>query len=135
MSKQTYAGQCFCGYLQFAVSGPAESLCFCHCTSCRLASGAPYLAWGSFLKGSFHVTQGELTLHNSSEPVERGFCGKCGSTISYFHSGRPDYIDITLVTLDESDELRPMCHIWVSNKDPAVIIGDDLPRYDQWRTG
>ncbi len=137
MSNQIVKGKCFCGFVHFAVSAAVENPCFCHCTSCRLASGAPYLAWGSFLKGSFHVTQGELTLHNSSAPVERGFCGKCGSTISYFHSGRPDYIDITLVTLDESDaldELRPIRHIWVSNKHPAVIIGDDLPQYDEWRT-
>jgi len=134
MSNQTYRGKCFCGSVHFEVSGPAANPCFCHCDSCRLSSGAPYVAWGTFPKDAFHVTDGELAIHKSSAPVERGFCSQCGSTISYFHDGRPDHIDITLVTLGESDELRPGCHIWVSNKDAAVVIGDDLPQYDEWRT-
>ena len=134
MSNQIYTGKCFCGFVHLEVSAPAKSPCFCHCNSCRLASGAPYMAWGSFLKDSFHVTQGELAIYKSSDPVERGFCNRCGSTLSYFHAGRPEHIDITLVALDQMDELRPKFHIWISNKDPAVIIGDDLPQYDEWRT-
>jgi hypothetical protein len=135
MTEQIFKGRCFCGFVRFEVTGPVENPCFCHCTSCRLASGAPYLSWGSFLKSSLSVVEGEVTIHRSSEPVERGFCGKCGTTISYFHADRPDYIDITLVSLDESSGIRPKFHIWIANKDPAVIIGDDLPRYDEWRTG
>lgn len=137
MSDKIYTGKCFCGRVRFHVSGPVENPCFCHCDSCQLASGAPYVAWCSFPRSSFQVTDGELAIHNSSDPVQRGFCNKCGTTISYSHAERPEHIDITLVALDEmgeADELQPGCHIWVSNKNAAVIIGDDLPQYDRWRT-
>ena len=138
MSNKIYTGKCFCGFVRFEISGPVASPCFCHCNSCRVASGAPYVAWGSFPKSSFQVIAGDLAIHKSSDPVERGFCNRCGSSISYFHEGRPDSIDITLVTLDEADELdelQPKFHIWIANKNPAVIIGDDLPQYDEWRIG
>jgi hypothetical protein len=75
-----------------------------------------------------------LSIHHSSDPVTRGFCGECGTTISYEHNLRPDHIDITLVTLESDHRPTPVAHIWVSDKEASVQIADNLPQFAEWRT-
>jgi hypothetical protein len=133
MTEQIYQGQCFCGEVQFSVSGPVQNACFCHCQSCRSASGAPFVAWGSFPRRSLAFAHGTLTTYQSSEPVIRGFCGQCGTTISYQHNARPDQIDVSLVILDPKNRPKPEAHIWLSEKESSIQIGDDLPRFSEWR--
>lgn len=133
MTEHIYTGRCFCGEVQFSVSGPAESTCYCHCESCRRASGAPFLAWGSFPNESLKFIHGNLKTYKSSAGVIRGFCGKCGTTISYRHSARPDQVDITLVTLEADNRPKPTAHIWVSDKESSVQIADSLPQFAEWR--
>ena len=47
MDKSNYTGSCLCGELRYEVSGRFKYLCNCYCRSCQLASGAPYVAWGT----------------------------------------------------------------------------------------
>jgi hypothetical protein len=128
-----HAGGCLCGATRFQVSGPATNRCFCHCESCRRASGAPFVAWATFPASGFRTTRGELARYRSSEKVARGFCAACGTTLTYVHDARPDEIDVALVALEDSTAVRPECHIWVSNKLPWVEIADLLPQHAKWR--
>jgi hypothetical protein len=129
MVELHYSGGCLCGRVRFEVSGPAGNLCYCHCTSCRRASGAPVVAWVTFPRASFHLTQGELTEYRSSPPVLRGFCAACGGALTYRHDARAQEIDVTLACLDEAATLAPQMHVWVGEKLPWVRIGDDLPQF------
>lgn len=122
-------GGCFCGAIRFRLSGPLSQACYCHCESCRRASGAPYVAWCTLERASFAVTKGQLHLHASSRGVMRGFCGDCGTTLTYAHEGRPAEIDVTVVALDEPERSVPVRHIWVCDKLPWVAINDGLPQY------
>jgi hypothetical protein len=36
-----YSGLCFCGAVQFSVSGEPAAMGYCHCDSCRRWSAAP----------------------------------------------------------------------------------------------
>lgn len=38
---KTYKGSCFCGAVQFTVSGEPTAMGYCHCESCRSWSAAP----------------------------------------------------------------------------------------------
>lgn len=134
VGEPSWEGGCLCGATRFRASGSASSLCFCHCRSCRLASGAPFVPWGTFPRSGFEITSGKLTPYASSERVSRGFCSTCGTTLTYEHGTRPGEIDVALAALDDPT-LRPECHIWVSHKLPWVELGDGLPRYPEWRTG
>ena len=129
MPKQLHLGGCLCGDVRYRVSGPATNLCLCHCASCRRASGAPSVAWGTFERRHFEVTRGHLAEHNSSAEVLRGFCATCGSALTYRHSGRDEDIDVTLATLDDAAAFAPQAHIWVQDKLPWVTIDDGLPQY------
>jgi hypothetical protein len=129
---QTYSGGCLCGALRYQVSGSARNLCFCHCHSCRRATGAPAVPWGTFARADFRVTRGQLAEYHSSGSVTRGFCAACGSSLTYSSAARDGEIDVTLATLDEPTRLTPQMHVWVGDKLPWVTIGDGWP---QFRTG
>jgi hypothetical protein len=131
----TYDGGCLCGAIRFRAAGPARNPCFCHCQSCRRASGAPVVAWATFPAAGFRLTRGALREHRSSEPVTRGFCAACGTALTYRHHARPQEIDVTLATLDDPGALVPESHIWVAEKISWVISGDALPQYQQSGSG
>ena len=135
MSSTTHHGGCLCESTRFQVSGTATNRCFCHCRSCRRASGAPFVAWATFRAATFRITVGELAEHRSSEQVRRGFCASCGTALTYSHEARPGELDVALAALDDPSPVQPECHIWVSHKLPWVVPGDGLPQYPEWREG
>lgn len=124
-------GGCFCGAVRYQVTGTPLSVFICHCASCRKASGAAMVPWATFHAADFSVTQGALQWHASSPGVTRGHCARCGTGINYRHAAKPDEIDITLASLDDPATLRPVAHIWVQDKLPWIVLGDDLPRFPQ----
>jgi len=79
--------------------------------------------------GSFALT-GKMSVIASSEHVTRGFCGRCGTTLTYRNSLRAGEIDFTLASLDDPNALPPETHIWVRDKLAWVTIDDGLPQYE-----
>jgi len=130
-----YCGGCLCGAVRYQAAGPATSPCFCHCTSCRRAAGAPAVPWVTFQRASFTLTQGSLREFPSSPAVLRGFCAACGTTLSYRHDDKPDELDVALATLDAPEALRPEAHLWVEDKPSWVSVRDGLPQFLRGRAG
>lgn len=91
------------------------------------------VAWGTFAADRFAVTKGRLAEYRSSPLVVRGFCAKCGTSITYRHDKRPAEIDVTLATLDDPAVLEPAAHIWVVDKLSWVDITDGKPKFRQYR--
>jgi hypothetical protein len=61
--------------------------------------------------------------------VRRGFCGTCGSSLTYRNETRPAEVDVILTSLDEPALLVPAMHVWVADKLPWVHIDDGLPQH------
>lgn len=135
MNENLLTGSCYCGYIKYRVTGIFKTQCFCHCRSCQLASGSPYVAWGTIDRTQFEITQGTLKDITTSAGVHRGFCEQCGTSLTYHQEKYPDTIDICLATVDDPGLVRPTCHIWISDKLPWVSIDDGLPQYPEWRSG
>jgi hypothetical protein len=129
----TYEGGCLCGQSRYRARSEPFSIGYCHCRSCRRASGAPFVAWASFSKKSLEFTGTALAYYRSSSRVVRGFCLRCGGTITYQSEAAPDNVDITAATLDSPESVQPGFHIWVSHKLPWVELADGLPQYREWR--
>lgn len=129
MSKVT--GRCFCRTLCYEVEGPERFACLCYCESCQRASGAPVIGWATYHKSSFRLLAGELRVHLSSPGVTRGHCSQCGSSISYETENRAGEIDLTLNTHDDPDRPSVRAHIWTEDKQPWMVIGDDLPVFEK----
>jgi len=129
----TLTGGCSCGLVRFAVEDNLSSRCFCHCQSCRRASGAPFVAWGTAKRADFAITQGELSVYASSPTVQRGYCSHCGTSLTYANDAGPQTLDIALATLDNPEQITPEFHIWLDDKLSWVVINDGLPTYPGWR--
>ena len=130
MTQTTYTGGCLCGAVRYEISGSVGNPCFCHCASCRRATGAPMVPWGTFGRDALRVTRGRLSEYRSSAQVWRGFCARCGTSLTYRHEARAAEIDVTLATLDDPTRLTPLMHVWVKDQLPWVSIGDSLPRHE-----
>lgn len=132
MNESVLEGGCLCGATRFRVAGPARNRCCCHCRSCRLASGGPFVAWATFPREGFVVTGGALAAYRSSPHVERGYCAACGSALTYRSERSPGEIDVAVATLDDPHAAAPEYHIWVSHQLAWVETGD-LPCWPEER--
>ena len=128
MTQATYAGGCLCGAVRYEITGAVSNPCFCHCTTCRRATGAPMVPWGTFAREAVRIVHGRRSEFRSSAQVARGFCAHCGTSLTYRHEARAGEIDVTLSTLDDPTLLAPRMHVWVKDRLPWVAIGDDLPQ-------
>jgi len=132
-SPARFAGGCHCGQVRFEAAGPAVNLCYCHCETCRRATGAPMVPWAGFARAQFVVLRGELTEYQSSAKVHRGFCAQCGASLTYRNDDYPSELDVTLSTLEDAALLVPEVHIWVQDKLPWVVIADGKPQFPRSR--
>lgn len=129
MTPASYAGGCLCGRVRYRAAGAARNACFCHCSSCRRATGAPMVPWATFAAQEFSIVRGELAQYRSSPGVSRGFCAACGSSLTYGRDDHADEIDVTLSSLDEPAMLVPEMHVWVQDKLPWVVIADGRTQF------
>ena len=128
-------GGCLCGAVRYEAAGPFRSVSVCHCRSCRLASGAPSVAWFVLPHSRFRWSQGAPRLFASSPPVRRGFCERCGTQLSYQHSDPPDVIEMTTLSLDEPGDVRPTREIWLSERVAWVSVDPLLEHFSHESTG
>jgi hypothetical protein len=81
-------GQCVCGAVSFMAYNMNNSVGACHCDMCRQWGGGPFMEVDC---GSEVTFKGEenISIFNSSDWAERGFCKNCGSHLFYrFKEGR-----------------------------------------------
>ncbi|HVN46685.1 MAG TPA: GFA family protein [Steroidobacteraceae bacterium] len=130
MSQTVYVGGCLCGAVRYQIEGAVSNPCYCHCASCRRATGAPMVPWGTCARAALRMTRGRLSEYRSSAQVWRGFCASCGTSLTYRNEARAAEIDVTLASLDDPTLLAPRMHVWVKDRLPWTTIGDQLPRHD-----
>jgi hypothetical protein len=123
------AGGCLCGATRFRVNAEPVVTTLCHCSLCRRAAGAPLVAWAMFPLEAFALERGTLAIYASSPGVERGFCARCGTTLSFAADFLPGLIDLTIASFDEPERLPPQLHMWDSKRISWMQPGDDLPRH------
>ena len=114
-SVRRLVGGCLCGAVRYEVTGEPRSVSLCHCRTCRRASGAPVVSWFVVSREQFSLS-GELVPYPSSSQVTRGFCGKCGTPITYAHADDTNSIELTTASLDQPELLVPTREIWLSEK-------------------
>ena len=75
-------GTCLCGSVRISAESVSNSVGACHCGTCRTWGGGPLLAVDCgtdvSIDGADHVT-----VFDSSQWAERGFCSRCGSHLFY----------------------------------------------------
>lgn len=127
-------GGCLCGAVRYRVHGSPRATSLCHCRSCRLATGAPALAWAIFPEDKVEIVAGETATFFSSPGVEWGFCASCGTTLTYRRASRPGLFDVTTATLDDPEAFPPSKEIWTGERLSWMPSNPAIPQFDRTST-
>ena len=127
MSEPTYKGSCFCGAVQFTVTGRPEAMGYCHCNSCRSWAAAPINAFSLWKPDRVEVTQGEqqIATYHKTEQSHRKFCRNCGGHLMTAHPPW-DLIDVYAGVIP-AFPFEPALHVFYGEK--VVSMRDGLPKF------
>jgi hypothetical protein len=132
-TSEEHQGGCLCGAVRYRFHGAPDWSAHCHCRSCQKATGAAFTTWVGVKKGSFDIIKGQLAVCNSSPGVERSFCGRCGTSLTYVAEQRwPGQISILAPTLDDPGIAVPTAHVYVQDRLPWVKLADGLPAHEEY---
>src|SRR6218665_2198903 len=122
--SRIYTGGCQCGAVRYRAEGTLGDAHLCHCRMCQKAAGNYFLPLANAPREKFSVTRGEPGWFQSSEIVRRGFCPACGTPLFYDALGA-GHINVTLGSLDDPDDLRPIAQSGVESR---VVFFQQLPK-------
>ena len=132
--REVLTGRCLCGSIRYQCGPLLYPPTLCHCESCRRASGAPALGWVTVNTSHLEYTAGAPREFASSAGVQRGFCGHCGTPLTYRSAQRPGEIDLTIGSLDEPARAAPVDHIWMQDAPDWDRPQDGLPQHAATRS-
>ncbi|MDO8802029.1 GFA family protein [Phenylobacterium sp.] len=117
-----WSGGCQCGAVRFH----AESLgrpSICHCRMCQKAFGGFY---GPYVDAEgFAWTRGQPKYFQSSNLIKRGFCGDCGTQLSF---ESPKWaVNVAIGAFDQPEKIVPTLQIGLDTKLPYLDSLADLP--------
>jgi hypothetical protein len=107
-------GGCHCGDIRYGLRAEPEFSGVCHCESCRRSSGTESVGWLTVAVDAFTVDRGEISHYVSSPGVSRGFCPRCGTTLTYRNND--ETVDITLASLDDPEIFPPRVELWLEER-------------------
>jgi hypothetical protein len=140
MGYPMQSGGCHCGQVRYQVSGPSIWKALCYCDSCTRACGAPAMAWAGIESARFHLIKGVPSVYESSPGVRRGFCGRCGTSLTYQKDpqvipGARDDVYIAVRTLDDPCAYPPDEHVYYGERVPWFHVEDALPHHERLSSG
>jgi hypothetical protein len=113
-STPPYTGGCQCGAVRFRVQSVGQAT-ICHCRMCQKAFGAFY---GPLVTGhGVEWTRGKPKYFASSNRVQRGFCGECGTPLTYEDNGN---IELAIGAFDNPAIVAPVLQVNPTDKLPFV---------------
>ncbi|HVO02681.1 MAG TPA: GFA family protein [Candidatus Cybelea sp.] len=130
MAELETTGHCLCGRTRYRGKGQPKWVCYCHCESCRRATGAPVTTFASFPLENF-AFEGEAPARYHSTPgVTRTFCPNCGTPLTYEAEDLPGEIHLLVGSANhpEAAHLAPAYHVFEKERISWVDIGGALPK-------
>jgi len=124
---ERYTGSCFCGAVEFTMTGEPVAQGYCHCAACRAWSAGPVNAFSLWAPDALQVTKGadRIGVYNKSELSYRKFCTGCGGHLMTAHPTLK-VVDVYVATL-RGFPFRPAVH--VNYQSTVLRMKDDLPKF------
>ena len=132
MTDVSLEGGCQCGSVRYRIIGSSLVAAICHCSMCRRANAAPVVAWAMYKEEQVTFLKERPTPYQASPEATRGFCGRCGTQISFVADYIPGLIDITIASLDNPNAIAPNFHYWYSRHLAWMRFGDALPKHPEF---
>ena len=123
------SGRCLCGAVELRLPGRPLSVSYCHCHSCRRATGGPVSVFVGYETAQIFYPKRRPRSFASSPGIDRPFCPDCGTRIGYSDAGLPGRLYLHVGVLDHPERFVPRRHAFEALRLPWLRIEDDLPRF------
>ena len=133
---ETFEGGCRCGRVRYRLAAEKlPNVYACHCLDCQTWSGSAFSLQIIPPENQFEVT-GELALYERTSPdsgrvSRQRACPVCFTRIYNTNSARPGSVTLRAGTLDRSNELKIVAHIWTKRKMAGVVIPEGVPGWQE----
>ena len=123
---KVFEGKCFCGTVQYRVTGEPAGMGYCHCESCRSWSAGPVNAFTLWKPSAVEVTQGadQIGKFNKTPRSGRQWCKKCGGHLFTDHPAW-DLVDVYAASIP-GFPFQPGVH--VHYQETKLRMKDGLPK-------
>ena len=109
-------GQCVCGKTTFNVELKNHDVHACHCSICRRQTSGVIMTIDVEQGGLNFFNNDHLSIYDSSEWGERGFCNACGTNL-FWRTKDQSYCNINAFALDEQpQDIHFDMEIYIDNK-------------------
>ena len=117
---------CFCGAVEFTVTGEPVAMGYCHCESCRHWSAGPVNAFTLWQPQAVRVTRGaeNIGTYNKTPVSYRKWCKRCGGHLFAEHP--PLKLTDVFAAMLPGLNFRPTVH--VNYAESVLPIKDGLPK-------
>lgn len=127
MVNTALTGRCFCGEVQFEVTGQPAAMGYCHCESCRTWSAGPVNAFSLWNPENLRVTKGAQSIggYAKTSLSNRKWCTKCGGHLFTEHAPW-NLVDIYAALLPQL-KFEPGVH--VHYQETVLPMRDGKPKF------
>ena len=126
MNDKTYKGGCFCGAVQFTVTGEPAAMGYCHCDSCRTWSAGPVNAFTLWKPQALRITRGADSVGSFAKTANshRKWCKACGGHLFTDHP-QWSLVDVYAAVIPDFP-YQPGVH--VHYQESRLPLRDGLPK-------
>jgi hypothetical protein len=125
--REVRTGGCQCGAVRFRVEAPLRRASICHCRMCQKATGGFFGAYASFPTAGLSWTRGQRRTFRSSDAVVRGFCGDCGTPLTFEALAGGEHIGLAIGAFDDPAALAPQRQLELAARLPWFETLAGLP--------
>ncbi|QJB68634.1 GFA family protein [Parasphingorhabdus halotolerans] len=107
-------GSCVCGGVKISAGTASNSVGACHCGTCRKWGGGPFMELNCGTDVTFEGEE-NISVYDSSEWAERGFCSKCGTHLFYRLKGNGEHM-VTVGLFEDQSNLTFESQVFIDTK-------------------
>ncbi len=121
-----FTGGCQCGAVRYRLLAVPRNAHVCHCRMCQKATGNYFAALARVEADEIEWTRGKPSVFTSSAKVERGFCDRCGTPLTFRYTDT-SRINVSLGSLDDPTAVPPLKQYGVEARMPWFATIAALP--------
>jgi hypothetical protein len=119
-------GSCLCGQVRYEARPDHRKGYYCHCRMCQLAFGNTRAALINLRKDEVTWLAAQPSYFESSKFAKRGFCGRCGTPLTFeYHTS--ERMDLSVGTFDDPSVITPVSHFAIETRVANWHCDDGLP--------
>jgi len=134
--NERITGGCRCGTIRYDLMlDRLPPVYCCHCRDCQTWTGSAFSQQAVVHEGDLVVNVGEPVEYAFTSPsgsLSRQYaCATCHTRLYNTNSARPGLVIVRAGTLDASDRLEAVLHIWTKRKQPWIAFAADVPAFPE----